>query len=298
VAPMRCFPLLALVLLPLLGCPKASPTSAPPTWAPCEPISEQEQWGVAIDSPEQEGFTLAQSTEHFAFWVLGDVEIRPDDPATSEAHLALMEGLLGVDFDEQVRFFVYPHPETVIDNTGMDLVIRRDLMDLHLVNSRHLHEVTHLVTYDMAGHRSVPLFEEGFAEAHGNWAWRPGDSVESLAIKDWSGEHVHAMTAAALDAVPPLVEVLEDRAFRTYQGDWAGSTYVFAASFDLHLIDRWGMPAFTDLLKAVCVEDPADVILAKFESIYPVGLTEADLDWRASLCIDRGDPDCAAVPAP
>lgn len=285
---MRRLPLLFALLL--IGCPKASPPPQPTppaepttTWAPCDPISEQERWGVEITDPEQEGFTLAHSSEHFAFWALGDVEINPGDPATSEAHVALMEERLGFDFDERVRFFTYPHPETLLEATGMDLVIRRDLMDLHMVTSRHLHEVTHLMTYALADHRSVPLFEEGFAEAHGNWAWRPGDSLESLAIKDWSGEHVDVMTAGELESVPPLLSVLEDRAFRTYDGVWSGSTYVFAASFDLYLVRTHGMPAFAELLKTVCVEDPAEVILAKFATLYPQGLEALDLRWRASL---------------
>ncbi len=274
--------LLPLALL-LVACPKQPPPAATTSWPACDPISEQERWGFEVPDPEALGFGLATSSEHFAWWVEGDRKVPEQAPVISEAHLALMEERLGFDFDERIRFFVYPDHDALQEATGMGLVIRRDLMDLHLADTRQLHEVTHLMTYALAGHRTVPLFEEGFAEAHGNWAWRPGDPLESLAIKDWTGEHVHAMTAAQLDGVPPLTEVLEDRAFRTYQGDWSGSTYVFAASFDLHLIDRYGMDSFSRLLRAVCVEDPADVILAKFASVYPVGLEEAERDWRAAL---------------
>lgn len=282
----RATPFLMALLALLAGCARPVPpptATAPPLWPSCEPISEQERWGIAIEDPQGAGYTLASSTEHFDFWLAPGAAARDGDPEIGEAHLALMEGLLGYDFTGRIQLFVYPDPEAVVAATGMDLLIRRDRLQLRLAGSRHLHEVTHLLTYAMAGHRSVPLFEEGFAEAHGNWAWRPGDPAESLAIKDWTGEHVDVMTARDVDAVPPLRDVLEDRAFRGYQGQWSGSSYVFAASFDLYLVRAFGMPAFADLLRAVCVEDPAEVVLAKFEAIYPLGLDEAEQAWRESL---------------
>jgi hypothetical protein len=244
---------------------------------------------VVVEDPVAEGYTLAHESEHFEWWTTEGGQAHEQDVGISEAHLELMVDLLEHDFDGKIQIFLYRDSEAVKARAGRDLLIRRDALQLHMTTSRQLHEVVHLLTYDLAGHRSAPLFEEGFAEAFGNWAWRPGDPAEKLAIKDWTDEHVDVMTVPALERgeVPPLATVLENQAFRNWSSGETPS-YVYAASFDLYLIERYGMARFVDILREVCVEDPAATIEAKVEKILGRDIASLEEDWKASL------PDRAA----
>jgi len=289
--------LLAAAAVACGSTPAEAPAAPEEVFAECDPISEQERWGVVIEDPVTEGYVLARTSEHFEWWIADGAGLDELDVAISEAHLTLMEDLLGHDFTETIQFFVYKDTAATISATGMELLIRRDVRQLHLMNSRQLHEVVHLLTYDLAGHRCAPLFEEGLAEAFGNWAWRPGDPAEKLAVKDWTGEHVDVMTAAALERgeVPSLETVLENRAFRSWSSG-ATTSYVHAASFDLYLIERFGMARFVDVLREVCVEDSTAVIEAKIEKILGRDIGALDEAWRASLPERAADASSMASP--
>jgi hypothetical protein len=108
---------------------------------------------------------------------------------------------------------------------------------------------------------------------------------ESLAIKGWTGEHVHVMTARGLATamVPPLDTVLEDRAFRDFASDPELPSYVFAASFCLFLIDQYRMPSFVRLLRGICVEDDADLVRAEIKRILGHDLARLENDWHDAL---------------
>ena len=295
---------LILIVLSCSGTKNMTPTVTIKPHNPdlCQHISDQERWGIVIDNPADRGFQRALETPHFITWTKQDAKVDESSLVTGEAHVCLMEQLLDVHFAAKITLFIYPDLEAVKTETGMELLIRRDVMQLHLASSRHLHEVVHCITYLLARHRTVPLLEEGFAEAYGNWSWRPGDPPEKLAIKDWTDEHVDTMTARWLadGLLPELKTVLTDRDFRNYDGPLRGGSYVFAASFVLFLIQEFDTTAFTELLKRICNEDDADTVQAKLLMILGKDLSELEKNWHLSIArsertaaFERGDGELA-----
>jgi len=277
---------------PALPQPPAS-VQAAPAWPACQPISEQERWGFVVEDPAASGFTLAMRSDHFLIWTAPGAEAIALHVETGEAHVALMEALLERDYQGPAVFLVHPSNEAAQEAVGSNVLIRRDAQQLQLASSRHLHEVVHLMTYQLAGHRAPPLFEEGIAEGWGNWGWGAGDPPEELAIRDWTGEHVHTMTARWLaeGTLPPLSGLVTDRQCRTYHGPLTGNTYVFAASFARWLADERGGPQFMALLQLACVEDLQSVVLDKYQRIYGEELPAADQRWR--LWLARSEAEAA-----
>jgi hypothetical protein len=261
------------------------PTSPPVTWEPCDPISDQEERGFVVEDPEAEGYALALETEHFQMWTAPGGEVVTEHVKFGEEHVKLMEYLLGHDLQRKIQFFVYPNLEAVRERTGTDFLIRRDALQLHLVESRRLREVVQLMTYDLAGHRSVPLFEEGFAEAHGDGALRPGDPPHKLAFKDWSDEHVHVVAAIAygINLMPSLESVLEDRAFKARQWPRELPSHVYAASFATFVFDHYERPAFVEIIRTVCLEDDAATIKTKLEEAVGEDLETVEGLWFSLL---------------
>jgi len=252
----------------------------------CNPITEQELWGIIIKNPEKKGYQFFSETPHFIVWVFPGTTIQKKDLEIGEAHIELMETIFNRSFDTKVQLFVYPTSELIKEVTGEKLLIRRDVMQLHIQEpARQLHEVVHLMTYHFFKHRSIPLLEEGIAEAYGNWSWCPGDSPEKLSIKEYTREHVHITTSRWLssDLLPNLVTVLCDKDFRSYNGPLKGNSYVFAASFSLFIIGKYGMTNFLNLLNVVCNEDEAYIIQNKIKIVIGKDLLALEAEWRHFL---------------
>ncbi len=303
--PMLCIAVIAIALS--VSCSAASSTSSPsahlaerqqrprPTassapraperWPACEAISEQERWGHVVLDPTARGFKRHSESDHFVLWAAPGAKVRQKSIDIGEAHIRVIESLFQRKFDTKVSWFIYPDRDAVKAATGMKLLIRRDVRQLHLTESRHLHEMVHMMTYYWTGHRSVPLFDEGVAEALGNWSWRPGDSVEKLAIKDWTSEHVHVMTARwkSEGKLPALSAVITNSAFRRWQGPKDVASYVFAASFVLLLIDRFGVDGFFRVLSAICVEDDEKTIEQKLRFTLGESLGSLEQHWLEKL---------------
>ncbi len=256
---------------------------------PCNALSTQELWGRAVLDPAAEGFTLTYDSEHFRFWSAPGVKpVDGMNTTTSEAHRELLVDLLDADPTGPLEVFTYPDAIALGAATSSDrgLVILRNHRQLHLQSYRQLHEFAHVYSYLAAGrHRTIPLVEEGFAEAYGNWTWRPGDPLDALSIKEADGKHVHDFAAGWLSegTLPPLAGLLEDKTFRGYNGPNAHSSYFFAASFVRYLVDEHGVEPLRTFLREVCVEDDAGVVEGAFERIYSSPLTGLEEGWHEML---------------
>ena len=261
----------------------------------CNPLSDQELWGRAVLEPGEHGFKEDYRSESFVFYSRPDVSaVNQMNIDTSQAHQEAITKLLGVQPPGPVEIFTYADPDDLVGVHGdrSKLVILRNHRQLHHMSYRHLHELTHIYSYWAGGgHRTIPLVEEGFAEAFGNWTWQPGDPLEKLAVKEANDKHVHLAAKEWLvqGSLPDLEGLLEDHAFRTYQGPLSGFSYFFAASFVLFLIDEYGWEPLRQFFETVCVEDDANQVQEAFMSIYGHPVRELQSQWHAFL--DSYDED-------
>jgi len=110
-----------------LGLP-APRTGAEQPAGTCPSVTAQEQWGRVVDAPTVAGYREVLCTDHFDVWAAPGAEVIEEHVAIGEAHIRLMESLLGRDFDARIRLFVYPDPAAVRAATAKDLLMRRELL--------------------------------------------------------------------------------------------------------------------------------------------------------------------------
>ncbi len=255
----------------------------------CATLSPQELEAPPVNDPAEAGFVLKEETDHFEFWARPGGTVVDRAPRLSEAHYAGLTKHLG-EPPARIRVFVYDDREDLRLSLGLErpkpLIILRQHLQLHMVDSYQLHEYVHLYSYwTGGGHRTVPFIEEGLAEAYGNWSWRPGRPLDDLSIKDQESEHVHTLVARwlARGEVPELRSLLTEKDFRSYSGPHDDKSYYFAASFVKYLIDRYGWGPLRRILREACLESSREDVRAAFERAYSTPITELEDGWRAFL---------------
>lgn len=130
------------------------------------------------------------------------------------------------------------------------------------------HEESHAILNRLVG--SVPsFFNEGFA----TYASSPRSSRS----------HRIALAALRAAVLPPLSAIAHSAGFWEHWRICKPFMYDQAGSFVKYLFDRFGARRFTALAGELSFDEKQKAVSEAFEHSYPVGLGEAERNWRSYL---------------
>ena len=243
----------------------ASPTSPSPQ-TPTQPPSAQVL---------AQALPLTQESANFTFhYSAGDAV----EPQHEEAWLAWAIAHLGVGSPQKIHYYKYLSLGQMQQITGTAANGWADppSFSVHTIFAWQGHEVVHVLTA-LVG-RPSDFFNEGIAVSmqvdpyasdptQAQWNGVPLDGIARAALAGGRLPHVQSM------ADTPSFRVIPD----TDGYPWAGSFLQF-------LVMNYGMAATLEFFRGGAGRDESlSTITSRFEQVYGISLTDADLAWRDHL---------------
>ncbi len=256
----------AMLLIALLaGCGSPSPTS-PSTQTSSTPPSPEVLAQALPATQESANFTWHYSP--------GDSV----DPPHEEAWYTWAIAHLGVSSPEKIQYYKYTSTGQMQQITGMAANGWADVPSnsVHTIFAWQGHEVVHLLTA-LVG-RPSDFFNEGIAVT---MQVDPYASDPTQAL--WNGSPPDSLARAALSQgrLPHVQDMAATSAFRLIP-DTDG--YPWAGSFMQYLVTTYGISKTLDFFRGGAGRDESlDTIVSRFQQVYGVSLSDADLAWRGYL---------------
>jgi len=267
----RCPPHLALrfvvdltVIVALISCGGTSPTSPSPS-------------PQASPSPEvlARALPISQDSANFTFHYSPGDSV---DPQHEEAWYAWAITHLGVSSPQKIQYYKYTSTVQMQQITGMAANGWADPSNfaVHTIFSWQGHEVVHVLTA-LVG-RPSDFFNEGIAVS-----MQTNQPGYDPALALWNGQPLDAIARAALaqGRLLHVQSIADTSSFRVIP-DTDG--YPWAGSFVQWLVANYAMARMLDFFRGGGGRDESlDTIMQRFEQVYGVSLTDADLAWRRYL---------------
>jgi hypothetical protein len=253
-----------LTLAPLLtSCGGTSPTS--PQTLPTSP------------SPQvlAQALPLTQDSANFTYHYSAGDSV---DPQHEEAWFAWAVAHLGVNSPQRIQYYKYKSTIQMQQITGMSANGWADPpnFSVHTIFAWQGHEVVHVLTA-LVG-RPSDFFNEGIAVS---MQVDPYTSDPTQAL--WNGQPLDAIARAALaqGRLPHVQDMAGTSSFRLIP-DVDG--YPWAGSFLQLLVANYGIMRTLDFFRGGGGRDESlSAIMSRFQQVYGVSLTDADLAWRGYL---------------
>ena len=218
---------------------------------------------------------ITQDSTNFTFHYLSGDSV---DPPHEEAWYAWAIAHLGVLSPQKIQYYKYislGQMEQITGQAGGGWADPPDF-SVHTIYPWMGHEVVHVLTA-LVG-RPTDFFNEGIAVSMQVDPYAPNPT---LAL--WNGVPLDVITRAALAAgqLPQVQNMADTASFRVIP-DTSG--YPWAGSFLQFVVTNYGMSRTLDFFRGGRGrEEPLGMITSRFEQVYGVSLTDADLAWRAYL---------------
>jgi hypothetical protein len=245
----------------LIGCGRSgSPTSPSPTPSP-EALAQ--------------ALPLSQDSANFTFHYSAGDSV---DPQHEEAWYAWAVSHLGVTSPQKIQYYKYTSTFQMQQITGMAANGWADppSFSVHTIFPWMGHEVVHVLTAVVG--RPSDFFNEGIAVS---MQVDPSASDPTRAL--WNGVPLDAIAGAALAGgrLPHVQNMAVTSSFRVIP-DTDG--YPWAGSFLQFLVTSYGTPKTLDFFRGGGGRDESlSTISSRFEQVYGISLTDADLNWRGYL---------------
>jgi len=260
---LGCVAALITLTAVLISCGGSSTPTSPSTQAP--PSTDE----LARALP------LSQDSANFTFHYSAGDSV---DPPHEEAWYAWAITHLGVRSAQKIQYYKYTSTFQMQEITGMAVNGWADPPNfaVHTIFPWQGHEVVHTLTA-LVG-RPSDFFNEGIAVS---MQVDPDSSAATQAL--WNGVSLDAIARAALAGgrLPHVQNMAETASFRTIPDS---DGYPWAGSFLQFLVTTYGMPKTLDFFRGGGGRDESLVtIMSRFEQVYGMPLTDADLAWRGYL---------------
>jgi hypothetical protein len=200
------------------------------------------------------------------------------DPLHQEAWYAWAVTHLGVTPPQKIEYYKYTSTLQMQQITGMAANGFADppSFSVHTIFPWMGHEVVHVLTA-LVG-RPSDFFNEGIAVSMQVDPYA-ADPTRAL----WNGVPMDAIARAALAGgrLPHVQNMADTPSFRVIP-DTDG--YPWAGSFLQFLVTNYGIPKTLDFFRGGGGRDESlSTIMSRFEQLYGMSLTDADLAWRGYL---------------
>jgi hypothetical protein len=256
--------LLALTYL-LTNCGGITPTSPSPQPSPAPP------------SPQTlaQALPLTQDSPNFTFHYSAGDSV---DPQHEEAWYVWAVAYLGVNSPQKIQYYKYTSTNQMQQITGMSANGWADppSFSVHTIFAWQGHEVVHVLTALIG--RPSDFFNEGIAVS---MQVDPYASDPTRAL--WNGvpPDVIARASLAQKQLPHVQDMADTASFRVIP-DVSG--YPWAGSFLQFLVTNYGMTRTLDFFQGGGGRDePLNAITSRFQQVFGVSLSDADLAWRDYL---------------
>jgi hypothetical protein len=226
-------------------------------------------------SPSPQVLALSQDSANFTFHYSAGDSV---DPQHEEAWYAWAITHLGVKSPQKIQYYKYTSTFQMQQITGMAANGWADPpnFSVHAIFPWNGHEVVHVLTAVVG--RPSDFFNEGIAVS---MQVDPYASDPTQAV--WNGAPLDAIARAALAGgrLPHVQNMADTSSFRVIP-DTDG--YPWAGSFLQFLVTNYGMTRTLDFFRGGGGRDESlSTIMSRFEQVYRISLTDADLAWRGYL---------------
>jgi hypothetical protein len=252
-----------LILVALsISCGSSSPSSPSPQASPSPQVLAQ-------------ALPLSQDSANFTFHYSAGDSV---DPPHEEAWYAWAIIHLGVKSPQKIEYYKYTSTFQMQQITGMAANGWADPpnFSIHAIFPWNGHEIVHVLTAVVG--RPSDFFNEGIAVS---MQVDPYASDPTQAL--WNGAPLDTIARAALAGgrLPHVPNMADTSSFRVIP-DTDG--YPWAGSFLQFLVTNYGMTRTLDFFRAGGGRDESlSTIMSRFEQVYGISLTDADLAWRGYL---------------
>jgi hypothetical protein len=200
------------------------------------------------------------------------------DPQRQEAWFAWAVAHLGVNSSRKIQYYKYVSTSQMKEITGTSSNGWSDppQYSIHTIFPWDDHEVVHVLTA-LVG-RPSDFFNEGIAVSMQTDPYAT-DPTRAL----WNAQPLDAIARAAQvqGRLPHVQNMADTSSFRAIS-DTDG--YPWAGSFLQFLVMNYGMTRTLDFFRGGGGRDESlSTIMSRFEQVYGISLTDADLAWRGYL---------------
>jgi hypothetical protein len=240
--------------------------------SPTAPSSPQ---GSPSPQALAQALPVSQDSANFTFHYSAGDSV---DPQHEEAWYAWAVGHLGVSSPQKIHYYKYTSTFQMRQITGMAANGWADPpnFSVHTIFAWQGHEVVHVLTAVVG--RPSDFFNEGIAVS---MQVDPYASDPTQAL--WNGAPLDGIARGALAGgrLPHVQDMADTAAFRVIP-DTDG--YPWAGSFLQFLVTNYGMARTLDFFRGGGGRDESlSTIMSRFEQVYGISLTDADLAWRGYL---------------
>ena len=244
------------------------------------PTSPSSPHGSPSPQALAQALPLSQDSANFTFHYSAGDSV---DPQHEEAWYAWAVAHLGVNSPQKIQYYKYMSTTQMQQITGMAANGWADppSFSVHTIFAWQGHEVVHVLTA-LVG-RPSDFFNEGIAVS---MQVDPYASDPTQAL--WNGAPLDAIARAALAGgrLPHVQNMADTSSFRVIP-DTDG--YPWAGSFMQFLVTTYGMTRTLDFFRGGGGRDESlSTIISRFQQVYGVSLTDADLAWRGHLSNEGG----------
>jgi len=231
-----------------------------------------------IDPDMSARLTEHYESEHFIFHYEPGDEIWVE---RSEAYHNWAVDYLDVTPLRKINYYKFRTTDDMEAAIGTRINGRAYPSDYSLVTiySWHNHECFHIYNSLFCAVPTIRLYEEGMVVAHefdplnNNWVsqWNRRDLEEPAVYSEMIKEYLED------DSLYPIVDILESDAFNGV--DARLIAYTEAGMFVSYLIETFGLDKMKEVFCSVVYDDSRDIIMAKFEEVFGVGIEEVEAAW-------------------
>ena len=198
---------------------------------------------------------------------------------------------LDISIPEKIAYykFRFSDMETAVGAGASGVGYPRDFA-IATIYPWHAHETMHVYTYELCGHTTIRLFDEGMAIAHdvdpleNDWTakWRVWPGQGDYVYSDKVREH------RAARRLHPVTEIIVSRSFEEARARERGTVnnrvlYDQAGTFVSYLIDAYGIDKMKQAICSVTHSASRETILTRFEEVFGVSVLQAEQSWLERL---------------